>query len=224
MDRGKLIVIEGACDGIGKTTQYQLLKEHLQRDGIEVFSHHFPSYNTYQGKPVEMYLQGEYGSPKELSPFFINSLYAMDRAITWETELKREYEVGKVILLDRYTTSSLIYQSSVYNNLEERQLFLDYVEDYEYHKLGIQEPDQVIFLYASFGVAKKFREARRDNEGVQNDIHELNLEYLNHVYENSMIVANYLGWDMINCASGDSFDSKENIHEKVYQKVIKNIK
>ena len=25
--KGKLIVVEGACDGIGKSTQYQLLKE-----------------------------------------------------------------------------------------------------------------------------------------------------------------------------------------------------
>ena len=27
---GKLIVIEGACDGIGKSTQYNLLKERLK--------------------------------------------------------------------------------------------------------------------------------------------------------------------------------------------------
>ena len=28
---GKLIVIEGACDGIGKSTQYNLLKERLKK-------------------------------------------------------------------------------------------------------------------------------------------------------------------------------------------------
>ena len=29
MSKGRIIVIEGACDGIGKSTQYSLLKEKL---------------------------------------------------------------------------------------------------------------------------------------------------------------------------------------------------
>ena len=39
--KGKLIVIEGACDGIGKTTQYNLLKEYVKSypksEGLKVF-------------------------------------------------------------------------------------------------------------------------------------------------------------------------------------------
>ena len=31
MKDGKLIVIEGACDGIGKTTQFELLKNVLKK-------------------------------------------------------------------------------------------------------------------------------------------------------------------------------------------------
>ena len=87
MNTGKIIVVEGSGDGIGKTTQYNILKEHLINDGYEVATHHFPTYNTYQGKPVEMYLKGIYGTAEEMSPYFINSLYALDRAITWQTEL-----------------------------------------------------------------------------------------------------------------------------------------
>ena len=34
--RGKLYVVEGACDGIGKSTQYALLKERLEKDGEQV--------------------------------------------------------------------------------------------------------------------------------------------------------------------------------------------
>ena len=33
---GKLIVIEGACDGIGKSTQYNLLKERLKKEGVNL--------------------------------------------------------------------------------------------------------------------------------------------------------------------------------------------
>ena len=56
MKNGKLIVVEGACDGIGKSTQFKLLGEHLQKDENNICSHHSPSYNTYQGAPVEKYL------------------------------------------------------------------------------------------------------------------------------------------------------------------------
>ena len=84
----KLIVMESACDGIGKTTQVRLLKEHLEKTKIKVIGHHFPTYNTYQGKPVEEYLKGTFGSPDQVSPYFVTALYAIDRAITWNTELK----------------------------------------------------------------------------------------------------------------------------------------
>ena len=51
--KGKLIVIEGACDGIGKSTQYNLIKKKLENDGYDVVSHHFPTYDSVQGACVE---------------------------------------------------------------------------------------------------------------------------------------------------------------------------
>lgn len=81
MEKGKLIVIEGACDGIGKTTQYEMLYNHFINDGQEIIKHHFPSYGMYQGAPAEKYLKGEFGNPSELSPYFINNLYATDRVL-----------------------------------------------------------------------------------------------------------------------------------------------
>ena len=217
--KGKLIVVEGACDGIGKSTQYQLLKDHLQEDGYEVVSHHFPSYDTVQGRPVEKYLKGDFGKPSELSPYFVNTLYAVDRAITWKESLEKEYNDGKIILLDRYTTSSIIYQSSVIEDIEERKKFIDYICDYEYSKLGIQEPDSVVFLHAPFDMVTEMRNARKTNEGLVNDIHERDIEFMKKVYENAMFISEYLGWDKIDCVNGNSMDSIENIHQKVYKKV-----
>lgn len=219
MAKGRLIVMEGACDGIGKTTQYTLLKEHLEKNHQKLVTHHFPSYHTYQGEPVERYLRGEYGSPLKLSPYFINSLYAMDRAITWQTELKKEYEAGKIILLDRYTTSSMIYQSSVIEDLEMRKKFINDVCDYEYDKLEIQKPDQVLFLYAPFDTVTQLREARKENDGVMGDIHEKDLSFMKKVYDNAMILADYLDWEKIDCSSHGQLESIQKIHEKVYQKV-----
>ena len=220
MKQGKIIVIEGACDGIGKTTQYEMLYKNLSEEG-KVTTHHFPTYNSYQGKAIEKYLNGEYGNIKNLSPYFVNSIYAQDRAITWYTELKKQYDGGNIILLDRYTTSSLIYQSALLESEEEKKEFIDYVMDYEYKKLGIPKPDKVIFLNAPFELVAKLRNERKNNEGIKNDIHERNTEFMRKVYDNANFVAEYLLWDIIECSKDDKMKPKEEINKEIYKKIKK---
>lgn len=212
MDR-KLIVIEGACDGVGKTTQYEMLIEHLKQDGFSVTSHHFPSNGEYQGSLVEKYLEGKFGEIKELSPYFVNMLYAADRGVTWYQELKKKYENKDMIVLDRYTTSSLIYQSALIEDIDERKKFIDYVMDFEYNKIGIKKPDNVIFLYSPFELISKLRNERNEIK----DLHESNIEYLKKVYDNAMFVADYLSWNKIKCNNGDVMRDKEEIHDEIYK-------
>ena len=221
MEKGRLIVVDGACDGIGKTTQYKMLKNRLAKDGESITSHHFPSYGTYHGAPVEKYLQGEFGGPSELSPYFVNSLYAVDRGVTWYKDLKKLYEQGNMILLDRYTTSSLIYQSALIEDLDEKKRFIDYVTDFEYHKIGIKEPDNVIFLHASFDLVTEIRNARMQNDGIINDIHERDLLFMRKVYNSAMFIADYLSWDKIKCDDGNKMRDIDDIHEDVYGLVRK---
>ena len=217
---GKLIVIEGACDGIGKTTQFNMLYNKLEKEVGKVVSHHFPSYDEYQGKAVEKYLNGDFGLPQELSPYFINSLYATDRAITWYSELKEKYEAGYTILLDRYNTSSIIYQAAVIEDKEEKIKFMDFVNDYEFNKIGIKKPDCIIFLYAPFDLVTKLRQERQQNAGIANDIHERDLNFMRKVYDTAMLAADYFKWDMIQCNSGDKMKTVEEIHDLVCSKII----
>lgn len=223
-NKGKLIVLEGSCDGIGKSTQYQKLYDRLVSEGYEVIRHHFPSYGTPQGEGVERYLRGNYGPINELSPYFINSLYAHDRAVTWYSNLKQEYEDGKIILLDRYTTSSLIYQTANIEPLSKRQEIVDYLADFEYHKLLIAEPDLVIFLTMPFDLATNLRNRRKENDGVVNDIHESNLEFMKSVYDNSHFIANHFNFAEVNCEANNDIRSINDIHEEVYQKCLKVLK
>lgn len=221
MAKGKLIVVEGSCDGIGKSTQVNKLRERLINDGNELIHHHFPSYGTQNGALVEEYLKGKYGKPADLSPYFVNSLYAIDRAIVWQTILSKSYEEGKVILLDRYTTSSIIYQSSLITDPVLKKEFIKYVIDYEYTKLGIKEPDKVIFLTAPFDVVAEQRRNRKENEGIINDIHEADIEFMKKVYDSSLFVADMLSWDVVECSESGKMRSIEDIHEDIYTRVRK---
>ena len=220
---GKLIVIEGSCDGVGKSTQYKLLIDRLIKDNISIVQHHFPSYGTYQGRPVEEYLKGNFGKISELSPYFVNSLYAQDRAVTWLTGLKQEYDKGSVIVLDRYTTSSLIYQSTGVGNEEEREKFIDYIYDYEYNKLGLPVPDLVIFLHVPFELARSLKEKRKRETGVKDDIHEADLEFMKKVSDTSVYLANKFNWDFVECSSNNEMLGIDEIHDKVYGLVKKKI-
>ena len=65
----------------------------------------------------------------------------------------------------------------------------------------------------------EMRNARKTNEGLVNDSHERDIEFMKKVYENAMFISEYLGWDKIDCVNGNSMDSIENIHQKVYKKV-----
>ncbi len=219
MNKGKLIVIEGACDGVGKTTQFELLKKYYAENNINVTSHHFPSYDTYYGMPVEKYLNGEIGKKEDLSPYFINSLYAIDRAVSWQIDLKKDYENGNIILLDRYTTSSLIYQAALIDDTEEKKKFIDYVIDFEYKKLGIKEPDLVLFLTMDFNLATEMRMNRKTNDGIINDIHEKDFEYMKKVYDNAQFVANYLNWNFVYCDDQNQMKSIDEIHNEIIKKI-----
>ena len=151
-------------------------------------------------------------------------MYAIDRGVTWYTYLKQLYEQGKIILLDRYTTSSLIYQSALIEDISEKKKIIDYIIDFEYSKIGIKKPDCVIFLYAPFDLVTKIRNARKQNDGIANDIHESDLDFMKKVYASAMFIADYLSWDKVQCNDGDKMRSIDDIHDEIYNLVRKKMR
>ncbi len=214
--KGKLIVIEGSGDGIGKSTQVRRLTERLAADGAPFYCHHFPSYGTVQGAPVSEYLSGAFGPPETLSPYFINNLYALDRAVTWHGELKARVEAGETVVLDRYVTSSLIYQSALIEDADEKLAFVRYVSDYEYEKLGVGRPDVVIFLHVPPDVSRALRAARGGEGVIEGDIHESDGGFMTKVYESAVTVARYLGWSWIECSKDGVMRDPGDIAREIY--------
>ena len=218
---GKLIVIEGVSDGVGKTTQIKELYNKFVNSGKEVIYHHFPSYGSVGASLVEEYLKGNLGKREDIGPYAISSFYALDRFYAYHMELKDALNSGKIVLLDRYTTSNLIYQGSLFER-EKRDEFLNYITDYEYNRLGLKKPDLVIFLKLDKNFANTFRK-NRDTEGVEGDINEKDNAFLDKVYDNSLYVADKYNFKIIECSKDGVLRSIDDISREVYNIVRKEL-
>lgn len=211
-NNGKIIVIERACDGVGKSTQLTLLQKYL---GESCITHHFPTYGTPGASAIETFLRGDYGPKDEIPDELIQNMYALDWAILWQTKLKREYEAGKTLLLDRYTTSSLIYQTLKCPDDEAKKDRISQIKVHEYGYLKIGEPDLVIFLNGDFDTLTKLRLARLDNDGIQGDVYERDIETQRQIYNNAQFVSKYLRWYQVMVTEQDRMRSAEDIHADI---------
>src|SRR2546430_8857311 len=108
--RGKLIAIEG-IDGSGKNTQMRLLEQDLTSRGFAVYSTGFPQYESWFGRMVGQFLNGDFGPLEAVDPHFTALLYAGDR---YEAKPKLEAALnhGQIVLLDRYIGSNLAHQTA----------------------------------------------------------------------------------------------------------------
>src|SRR5260370_3676301 len=102
---GKLIVVEG-IDGSGKRTQVELLTLTLKARGHSVYSTGFPQYDSWFGKMVGQFLNGDLGSLEGVDPHFTALLYSGDR---FEAKPKLEAALTnlQLVLVDRHVASNI---------------------------------------------------------------------------------------------------------------------
>lgn len=99
------ITFEGA-DGCGKTTQLNLLKEYLEKNGYNVLVTREPGGKGLGEKFREILLNYD-GVVSERCESF---LFLADRAQNIDTIVKPAIESGKIVLCDRHIDSSVAYQ------------------------------------------------------------------------------------------------------------------
>lgn len=103
--KGYLIEFEG-IEGSGKTTQAGMLHSWLKRRGYSVILRKEPT-NNILGKVIHDILSKQLQVADEAVPL----LFAADRADDTRRFIKPALESGEIVILDRYTYSSLAYQS-----------------------------------------------------------------------------------------------------------------
>ena len=63
-----------------------------------------------------------------------------------------------------------------------------------------------------------------NSDGVKNDIHERDLEFMKNVSDTSISIANKFNWSYIECIKDNEMRTIEDIHEDVYKLVRQKIK
>lgn len=216
--KGTLIVIEGT-DGSGKSTQFQQLRQRLEREGISFRNVVFPRYQEESSALIRLYLSGAFGTkPGDVNPYAASSFFAVDRYASYRQDWGDWYEQGGLVLCDRYTTSNAVHQASKLS-AEERDTFFRWLYEFEFGKLGLPKPDLVLYLDMPTGASVSLLRHREAATHTQADIHERDNAYLAACRETASHAADVLGWQRIPCTENGQVRTVKAIHQNVWNAV-----
>jgi dTMP kinase len=217
---GKLITLEG-IDGSGKRTQLDLLASALDARGLDTFRISFPRYESFYGKLVGRYLNGEFGVLDGVDPHLSALLYAGDR-LEAKPEIEATLSAGKIVLADRYIGSNMAHQSARVLP-EQREEFFVWLKRLEYGLYALPVEDLVVYLRVPVQEAHRLvgLKSSRSYTSLKRDIQEADIKHLEQtaiIYDRLATEANWARIDCINAITGALF-SPEEIHRAVLQAV-----
>lgn len=216
--KGKLVVIDGT-DGSGKGTQTELILKYLDENKIKNKYIDFPRYYTsFHGRMVGRYLSGEFGSLESSSPYLTSLFYAMDR-LTARDEIVDWLEEGNTVIANRYTTSSMAFQTARIEK-SKREEFLKWLYEMEYKEHKLPKEDLVLFLYVPVEISQKLIEQKTSREyakGQKKDINEANVAYQKEVLKLYLELAEKNPhWVVIKCVdAAGKLLTIEKVHGKI---------
>ena len=204
--RGKFIVFEG-IDGAGKSTQIELLRQKLIKDGRKVFITAEPTASV-TGGILRDALSGNYKrSASELAAMFLSDriFHNVNESVGINQALERDFDV----ISDRYYYSSFAYQG-----LDSD---IDWVINMNLNCPDIRKPDLCIFLDLDAEKSK----ARIDTNRATVEIFEKE-EILNKIRNKFFDVFKRLPDE--NIAIIDASGSVDEIADEIFRVVDRTIK
>lgn len=222
----KLVVIEG-LDGAGKSTQMEMLRKYLSKEGVAHEYMHFPrTESPWFGELISRFLRGEFGTAATVDPYLVAILYAGDRNDA-SAVLKRWLSEGRLVLLDRYTYSNIAYQCAKLSEKSQREKLRKWITELEFHHFGIPVPDLNIFLDVPFSFTeRKLKTSRTGSDrsylNGSSDVHEADTEFQRRVRDVYIdTAANDPRLTIVNCSDDNG---KMLLPEEVFLKIEKLLK
>ncbi len=219
-NKGAFIVVEGV-DGVGKSTQLNLLKKRLANDGYDVVSIHFPNYDHESSYFVRQYLKGEYGTTDEVGPYTGSLFYALDR-YEMSKHIRQSIAEGKIVICDRYTSSNMAHQGTKFEHSEERRGYFIWLDNLEFQMLNIPRPDQSIVLTApKDAVLERLNAKTQSSAYVKKDIHESDSNHIERAIEvyDEMCQLFPKDFHRLECMRNKKILSINQIHDQLYETV-----
>jgi dTMP kinase len=195
-----LIAIEG-IDGSGKGTQASLLQRQLLTKGHSTQLVRFPRYqDTFFGKEVGQYLNGEYGSLDRVPAKLSALLYALDRFESRKM-IDEALNGGEVVICDRYIGSNMAHQGARVPP-DQSQEVMNWIKKVELEVLGLPKPDIVFFMDMPVQTAQSLvgKKDPRSYTEKAFDLHEESSTHLARALENFRALAHAEAWVRIECA------------------------
>jgi dTMP kinase len=217
---GKFIAIEG-IDGSGKRTQLELLEKALAARGHQIYSTGFPEYDSWFGKMVGQFLNGDLGDLESVDPHFSALLYAGNR-FEARPRLAAALEAGKIVLADRYIGSNLAHQAAR-APAEKRSEFQAWIEHLEYNIYGMPRESLILYLRVPAQQAQELigRKVERDYTKEKHDLLESSIGHLAEAAEMYDMLSRQRPWATIQCynAAANSLRLPEDIAAEVLDAV-----
>lgn len=218
--RGKLVAIEG-LDGSGKATQTMLLYETLSKERELVKTLSFPCYDDESSTLVRMYLGGEFGDdPAAVNGYAAAVFFAADRYASFKKNWQKDYNVGALLLANRYTTSNAVFQAS---KLPQAQWdgYLDWLFDFEYNLMEIPKPDLVLYLDVAPETGRHLLDKRYTGDERKKDIHERSIAFQQRSRQAALYCADKQGWTVIRCDDNNGMRPQQDIAAEILATVRK---
>ena len=215
---GRLIAIEG-IDGSGKRTQMDLLHSAIAagEGGYSVHSTGFSQYDSWFGKMVGQFLNGELGALEAVDPHFTALLYAGDR-FEAKPKIEAALNEGKIVLIDRYIGSNLAHQTARVVP-EKRDEFRRWIEHLEYGIYELPREDLILYLRVPPAEAQKLvaQKSKRSYTNAKQDLLEASLRHLQDAAAMYDQLARNAPWVTIECfdATSGSMRSVKEIAREV---------
>lgn len=218
-----MFIVIDWIDWSGKWTQVKLLEKKLTKLWKNIKILDYPRYWQKSAFAVEKYLNWDYW--KNITAKQASIFYALDR-FDDSFNLREDFEKYDFIISNRYVSASMIHQAWKILDKNERNNFLDWLEDLEYNIFKIPKPDLTIFLNVSPEMSQKLILMKEKRDYLKwwkkMDLHEEDKNHLKDAHFSAMEVVNkYDDWLKIDCEKNWEMRDIEEINEEIINILLK---